>query len=567
MKKISFYFIISASYIGASNVNHDYQELFNKANKAFTKGKYEKAIQGYHTILTINDQSPEVHFNLGVALAQNKQYHEAIIHFKKAIKLRSHYPKALFQLGKALEHLKQPDEAEKMYRAAHKQDPTYFDVLPVLAELMRNKNCLTEAITYYNQATQLRPKDIQIQLELANTLNMNNQTEEALAQYFNILELIPNNPSILYNIAYTYKKLNRLTDAMPYYHRVLTLQPDHIEARFSYSLALLLTGNHNPAHWTQGWKEYESRWQRDNNQKMRSYAQPMWDGSNLHGKTLFLWAEQGLGDSFEFIRYAKVAKDMGARKVIVAVQTPLIAIAKQIPYIDQVISLHDVPSSFDVHAPMLSMPYLTKTTLERVPAEIPYLYADETLIEEWRAVLSQDSNFKIGICWQGNPEYSTQFLRLTVAAKSMSVTKFLPIMNIPGVTVYSLQKVTGTDQLSDLPHDAPLVLFDGDFDNSKGRFMDTAAVIKNLDLVITIDTSICHFAAGLGTPTWNLLPNPCDWRWMLDCDNTPWFPNMRLFRQPSPGDWDTVIQQVVKEIYAHLHHGKPLITHENPYHL
>lgn len=546
------------------NTDH-YQNLFDKANGSFAKGKHEKAIKRYRELLHINDKVPQVHFNLAVVLIQGKQYEEAIHHLKRAIELKANYPKAYYQLGLALDKSKRKDEAEQMYRKAHELDPNYFDVLPALAGLVRDGDRFKEAIEYYHRAAKLRPREIQVLLDLANALNIDNQTEEALEWYLKMLEIIPDNPSILYNIAYTYKKLNRLEDAMPYYQRVLTIQPNHAEAHFSYGLALLLTGNRNAHNWAEGWKQYEWRWKRDS-QQMRHYTQPMWDGSDLHGKTIFLWAEQGLGDTFEFIRYAKIAKELGARKVIVAVQKPLLDIARQLPYIDQLIWTQDSPPYFDVHAPMLSMPYLTKTGLHNTPAEIPYLHADQNLVDEWKEILKQDTNFKIGICWQGNPNYSTQFLRQAVAAKSMTVTQFLPIIELRGVTVYSLQKMTGTDQLKELPEDAPLVLFGDDFDTHTGRFMDTAAVIKNLDLVVTIDTSISHLAAGLGVPTWNLLPNPPDWRWMLDCDDTPWFPNMRLFRQPNPGDWESVINSVVKELKAHLAYGKPLIVHENPYH-
>src|SRR5262249_42381239 len=155
----------------------------------------------------------------------------------------------------------------------------------------------------------------------------------------------------------------------------------------------------------------------------------------------------------------------------------------------------------------------------------------------WHDELAKDPNFKIGICWQGNSEYSTAFLRAAVASKSTSVNLFEPLTHIPGVSVYSLQRITGTDQLETIPTTMKLITFGADFDASHGRFMDTAAVMKNLNLVITIDTSTCHLAAALGVEVWNLLPTPADWRWMLTRLDTPWYPNMRLFRQPKPGDW------------------------------
>ncbi len=543
----------------------DYRTLFEKANKALTNGKTQKAIRLYYRIISMRQDLPQVYFNLGLSLEREKRYDEAITAFKQAINLKPDYTKAYHQLANILKNTGRKDEAQQMYRRAHEIDQNYFEVIPELAYLTRDESNFKEAAILFKKAHLLRPTNIQMLLELANTLNTGNQTEEALEWYFKLDELIPNNPAVLYNIAYTFKKLNRLKEALPYYDRTLTLNPNHAEAHFSHGLALLVTGDSDPENWRNGWGEYEWRWQRNDKQKLRQYTQPLWEGQDLHGKTLFIWAEQGLGDTFEFVRYAKVAKDMGARRVIVAVQKPLLNIIKLCPYIDQVIWTQEQPPYFDYHTPMLSMPFYTNARLDTVPDEIPYLHAKTELVAEWKNILSEDTNFKIGICWQGNPNYSTQFLRAAVAAKSMSVTKFLPIMNIPGVSVYSLQKMTGTDQISDLPEDAPLIIFGDDFDQSQGRFMDTAAVMKNLDLMISVDTSICHIAAGLGVPTWNLLPSPPDWRWMLHCDNTPWYGNMRLFRQPKPGDWDTVIEQVVEELKGHLYEGKPLITFKRPF--
>lgn len=542
-----------------------YEQAFQFGNNAFAEKNYTLACTYYRKALRNNNNLPQVHLNLAITLIEIKDYDTALYHIRKALELKQNYARAHYQHGRILEHKNKKPEALHAYQESYRLDPTYFECIVALAHLLRDQNNFKEAAVYYKKALSIKPQMFNIMLDLANALNTDNQTEDALTWYFKILDVLPDNPSILYNIAYTYKKLNKLIDAMPYYEKVLTIEPNHIEAHFSYGLALLLTGNKNYNNWQKGWKEYEWRWKRDQSQSLRTYSQPLWDGSDLRNKILFLWAEQGLGDTFEFIRYAKVAKDLGARKVIVAVQKPLMAIMAELPYIDQLITLDQQPPYFDYHAPLLSMPYLTKTTLNTVPNEIPYLHISQDHVEKWKHILSDDHNFKIGICWQGNPNYATPFLRAAVAAKSMRLAEFLPIMHLEGVTVYSLQKTTGTDQLDNLPIETPFVIFDDAFDADNNRFRDTAALIKNLDLVITIDTSICHLAAGLGVPTWNLLPNPPDWRWMLNCDNTPWFGNMRLFRQPKPGDWKSVIQKVVTELKAHLHHGKPLIIHENPY--
>jgi hypothetical protein len=210
--------------------------------------------------------------------------------------------------------------------------------------------------------------------------------------------------------------------------------------------------------------------------------------------------------------------------------------------------MHDAPEHFDFHAPLVSLPYILHTTEETIPTKIPYLFPDSAFELYWRHQLAQDKKLKVGICWQGNKGYRTAFLRAAVAAKSVSIQTFAPLAELPGISLYNLQKINGEEQLQELDDTFALHIFEGNFDELHGRFMDTAAVIKNLDLVITIDTSIAHLAAGLGTKTWVLIPEPPDWRWMIDRTDTPWYPNMRLFRQHAQGDWDTVIQDIIKAL-------------------
>ncbi|HEB41775.1 MAG TPA: hypothetical protein ENI08_02015, partial [Candidatus Dependentiae bacterium] len=241
---------------------------------------------------------------------------------------------------------------------------------------------------------------------------------------------------------------------------------------------------------------------------------------------------------------------------IVGVQKPLVKVISLCPYVDQVVTLNEKLPAFDLHAPLMSLPHILKTTIDTVPTDIPYLYAKPELVEYWKGKLSSDKNVKVGICWQGNSKYSTPMLRATVALKSMDLNKLSPFGNVPGVSIYSLQKTTGTDQLKTVAPGFTIHTFDDDFDESNGRFMDTVAIIKNLDLVITVDTSIGHLAAALGKPTWVILPNPPDWRWMINRDDTPWYPTMRLFRQPTPGDWESIIAVITQELEKYVNQIK-----------
>lgn len=518
-----------------------FEEQFQKGNDAFLNNQHDTALTAYKEAIALNNNCQQAYFNTGLVYAHQNNHQRALEAYLKAIEICPTYLKAYVQAGNSYQTLNLFDKAIEMFQKGLALDQNSFDCIVGLARALNNASKFEDSITAFERTLKHKPDDTGIMLELANTLNLANHTEQALALYHRILQSIPENPSILYNIAYTLKKLNRIDEALPIYQKVLALEPSNAEAHFSLGLAYLTMGD-----FERGWQEYEWRWKRDNHGGPRVLSKPLWNGSSLDNKTLFLHAEQGLGDTFQFIRYAKELKDRYTVHIILACQDPAIQIMKLCPYIDQVVSLFEKVPMHDVQAPLLSIPYLMKTRLDSVPHTIPYLCADQTLVKHWHAQLDH-TKFNVGICWQGNANYSTHFLRTAVAAKSMNAAQFMPLCSLENVMVYNLQKVTGEDQSSSL-NVASFISFDKDFDATHGRFMDTAALIKNLDLVITIDTSIAHLAAGLGTPTWILLPEPADWRWMINRNDTPWYPNVRLFRQPSSGDWQSVMHVIVNEL-------------------
>lgn len=527
--------------------NQSLEALVKHANNFFASSNYAEAVAFYKQALALNPTSAQVFFNLGQALYYAKQYSAALYAYKRAIQYKSDHYRAFVQIGKIMIDVKQPEDAVEPLKRALIIEPKNGDARILLARIYNDKHEFNQAIELITQGLAVEPNHINLYFELGNTYNLVNRLDESLAIYQDLDRLIPNNPSILYNIGFTLKKLGLLAESIPYYNRTLELNPDHAEAMFSRGLAYLVVGD-----FEKGWHGYEWRYSRPSQGSLRTYDAPRWDGSDLQGKTILIHAEQGLGDTFQFIRYAKLVKEKNGM-VIAAVQKPLLTIMKQCKHIDQVVCVDDTPPHFDVHSPIMSLPYALKTRIDTIPAEIPYLYADEKLVGHWKEKLAADKNFKIGICWQGNDNYATPLLRATVAQKSVHPRQFAPICEVPGISVYSLQKTTGTDQLKDLPSSMHIITFDGDFDQSNGRFMDTAAVIKNLDLVITVDTSISHLAAGLGTPTWVMLPNPADWRWMLNRTDSPWYPEvLRLFKQPSPGDWENMILEVAQELKNHI---------------
>jgi len=524
-----------------------FESLFKHANQLFQSNNFDEAVRYYQQSLSLNPTSAQTHFNLGLAFLRQKNIDSAMASFERAIVYKPSYSKAYANLGKILQQKRLKAQAIEQYKQALSLDSSLLEISLALARIYNEQHKFQGAIDTLKESLKIHSSDIALLFELANSYNMINRIEEALEIYKRLEIRYPNRPAILYNIAYTLKKLGRLDEAFPYYEKVLQLNPTHADAHFSRGLAYIVAGD-----FEKGFKDYEWRWKRPQQGSYRTYPEPRWDGSDLDGQTIFLHAEQGLGDTFQFIRYARIAKKRGGT-VIAGVQQPLVKLLSLCPYIDKVVSLAEKLPAFDLHAPLMSLPYILKTTIDTVPTDIPYLYANPALVEHWKkARLSSDKNIKVGICWQGNNQYSTPMLRATVALKSIDINKLNPLATVPGVSIYSLQKTAGTDQLKTLPPEFTIHTFGDDFDESNGRFMDTVAVIKNLDLVITVDTSIGHLAAALGKPTWVILPNPPDWRWMLNRDDTPWYPTMRLFRQPTPGDWESVIEVVTQELKKYV---------------
>jgi hypothetical protein len=312
------------------------------------------------------------------------------------------------------------------------------------------------------------------------------------------------------------------------------LKQEASEAHFGLAAALLLQGR-----FAEGWPEYEWRL-KGKDQPKRDLRSPAWDGSDLNGRSILLLTEQGMGDTLQFIRYAKIVKERGG-VVTLGCPEPLIRLLSSCPYLDRVASELS-QEGFDCHAQLMSLPRLLGTTLETIPAEVPYLSADPSLIESWRQRLAAYPGLKIGINWQGNPKYAGDRQR------SIPLAHYEPLARVSGVTLISLQMGFGTEQIAQVADRFQVVTLGDDVDHTAGAFMDTAAVMKCLDLIITSDTSTPHLAGALGVPVWMATPFSPDWRWFLSREDSPWYPTMRLFRQPSRGDWDSVFVRMAEDL-------------------
>jgi tetratricopeptide (TPR) repeat protein len=425
-------------------------------------------------------------------------------------------------------------EAVAGYREAVRLQPGYAGAHSNLGVALRDQGDLDGAIAAYEQALGLNPALADAHNNLGNALGQKGRYEAAEMCFRQALRLKPDYAEAHCNLGNVLRDAGRHAEALACFEQALRLNPGHAESHFNRALEWLRAGNFQA-----GWPEFEWRW-RLKELRPTAFRQPRWDGAPLAGKTVLLYAEQGLGDTLQFVRFAPLVRQRGGR-VVVACAASLHPLLARTPAIDQLAALGEPLPDFDVQAPLLSLGGVLGITLANLPAEVPYLFPDPALVERWRPEVADAPGFKVGIAWQGNPGQRVDRWR------SFPLRVFSPLARMPGVRLFSLQKGPGTEQLRDVPGWG-ITDLGGRLDEGTGAFMDTAAVMKHLDLVITCDTAVAHLAGGLGVPVWVPLPAAADWRWLLGRDDSPWYPTLRLFRQTRLGDWAEVFERIAVEL-------------------
>jgi len=532
---------------------------------------YDLAIEYLKKVLQFNPANADAHYNLGIAFQEKGQIDEAIRCFQKTTELDPNFAMAYCNLGVALQEEKgQLDEAITYYQKALQLSPNLVYAHYNLGNALQDKGQLDEAISSFQKAIELNPNYAMAYYNLGNALREKGQRDEAITCLQKAIELDPNYAATHNNLGIAFKEKGQLDvaitcfqkaiqfdsdyamaycnlgsalkekgefdEAITYYQRSLQLSPDLVDAHFNMSLIFLLLGN-----FEEGWKEYEWRWKLKDFYR-RSFSQPSWDGYDIKGLTILLYAEQGLGDTIQFIRYVPLVAQQGA-KVAVECQRGLTSLLKNVAGIQEIIAHGEKLSEFDIHCSLLTLPLVFDTTLEDIPAQVPYIKADSILVQKWHEkIILDNSKFKIGLVWAGDPRLKDDRTR------SCSLEIFSPLAQINGITFYSLQKGETANQAKNPPEGMKLI----DYTEEIKDFSDTAALIENLDLVISVDTAVVHLAGALGKPVWTLLPFVPDWRWLLKREDSPWYPTMRLFRQPSRGDWNTVIANVLNKLQKEL---------------
>lgn len=425
------------------------------------------------------------------------------------------------------------DEAIKGYGRALALNPLMSDVYNNMGVALRAQGRLEAAVACYRRALALNADSPSTYSNMGNALREMGRFRIAAASHSQAVRLAPGSAEAIYNLGLTLRDMGENERAMGCLNRSLQIRPDYADAHWDRSLSRLLEGNLE-----RGFDEYEWRWRLDRSPP-REFQQPQWTGKAIPGKTLFIHQEQGFGDMIQMARYAAMARTQ-VGQIVVECQAELARLMATVRGVDKVLIRGAALPRFDAYIPALSLPRVLGTTMQTIPKTVPYIRPPD--VGSVRLPPSAANQTKVGIVWAGKPTHRNDRNR------SAPFGYFLDLMGVPGFTMYSLQKGERAEDLRAMGSDA-LVM---DLGEKLTDFADTAAVIDQLDLVITVDTAVAHLAGALGKPVWVLLPFAPDWRWLLKRTDSPWYPTARLFRQPKAGDWDSVFADVRRAMRAML---------------
>jgi tetratricopeptide (TPR) repeat protein len=527
------------SFEEALRLAPDFSEAcYNRGLTLLVLQRPRDALQSFDRLSQLEPTLAEGHYYRGNALRNLGRLPEALGSYNRALELKNDFAEAHNGRGNVLRDLKRASEALSSYERALALKPDFAEAHSNRGNVLHDLRRLEEALASHDRAVALMPDYARAHFNRGSTLRELGRMSEALACFDRAIELTPGFPPGLPGAAMLSTDRERSKEAVETSDRALRHDQSAVLAAAAKGTCLLQTGR-----FEEGWPLYEWRKKKAGRRDYCKYRQPEWTGTeNLEGRTLFVHAEQGAGDTIQFSRYAQLAREMGA-KVILGVPDVLVRLLKDLgPGID-VIGLSSQPPDFDYHVALLSMPLAFRTNFANCPANVPYLRAEPERVEYWRARLGERGR-KIGICWQGNTNPQID------AGRSFSLRHFEALAKLPGVRLISLQKNDGVEQLLELPADMRIETLGADFDNPPDAFVDTAAVMVILDLVISSDTAIAHLAGALGRPTWVALKHVPEWRWFLDRSDSPWYPTMRLFRQTIRDDWPEVFAAMESRLRA-----------------
>jgi tetratricopeptide (TPR) repeat protein len=491
----------------------------------YSQGRLDQAAEAFRASARLAPNAAETYFELGNTLHAAGQYEEAAQSYLRAIECRPNHAEASHNLGVTRTMQLRTADAIAAYEQAVRIRPDYPEPHNNLGTLLQALGSDGRALYHYHRALGLAPESLEVRYNLALFAQERERLEEAMEAYRDLLDRQPGHVEARNNLGNTLLALGRPQEAILSYRQTLADDPHSAEAHWNLGLVQLLLGR-----FEEGWPGHEWRFgQKDTTPRV--FPQPTWDGSPLGGRRILLHAEQGLGDTLQFVRYAPLVQQRGGF-VVLECQPPLLRLLAGARGIDQLVPRGQPLPDFDCHAPLLSLPGIFRTTLDTIPATIPYLEVGPADVGHWREIIQSRvgarSGLKVGLTWAGNPRHRNDCNR-SLAPRDLSA-----LAGLKEAVFFGLQK-----DATARPDLEMIELLD-----SSSDFLDTAAILQNLDLLISVDTSVAHLAGALGKPVWTLLPFAPDWRWMLDRSDTPWYPSMRLYRQQRRKDWAEVLARV-----------------------
>jgi tetratricopeptide (TPR) repeat protein len=551
---------LQADHFGAHN---------NRGAALARLGRFAEALSSYDRAIELRPDAADAYVNQGAALAKLARASEALSRFDTAIALQPGHPWAFYNRGNALRDLQRPAEAVESYDRAIALQPKHAEAYNNRGTALADLGWPEAALANYASAIALRPNFVEAHNNNGIALALLHRLEEALASYDRAIALNPDHAGAYKNRGAALAGLGRLDDAVADFDKAIALQPDYAEAHSDRGAALASLGrradalascdqaialtpdapeaqfNKGACHlalgdYERGWQGYEWRWQTGHSARLPDFPRPLWRGdTEIANQTILVHAEQGFGDSLQFCRYVPILARLAS--VVLDVPRPLLRLLSSLDCNVQIVARGDDLPPFDAWIPMLSLPLAFHTTLASVPSAVPYLRADPEQTSRWRDRFAALSGRKVGLVWAGSP-LSPQPRALAMdRRRSINLHQLAPLAELPGLSMISLQKGDAAAQARTPPNGMVL----HDWADELQDFADTAALVEALDLVISVDTSVVHLAGALGKPVWVLNRFDQCWRWLSGRTDSPWYPTARLFRQPAPGDWSSVISELV----------------------
>jgi tetratricopeptide (TPR) repeat protein len=539
-------------------------------------GRTEDAAQHFRLAAKANPKSPVGHANEGTMLASLGRHDEALACFDQAEKLDPRNAKIINNRGSSLAALGRTTEALAAFDRAITLDPASIGALTNQAATLQVLRRHTEAVAKLDRALTLKPDDPSLlttralllqemgrceealrdsdsalrrtpdddraHFARAAALHGLNQPEAALQSFDRALAIAPDNIGLMTSRATLLYELGQFDAALAACARAMQLNPDDAEAHFVRSTCHLAAGDLGP-----GWREYEWRWLQYGVPSSRpGTTQPAWRGeTTLSDQTILLHAEQGFGDTLQFCRYAPLVAAQ-ATKVVLEVPRPLVRLLGSLSDCVEIVAEGDPIPDFDLHCPLMSLPLAFGTTLGTIPGHVPYLRADPTEVAMWRSRLAPYPGLRVGLTWAGSSRLGNSRSSSLDRRRSITLAHLAGLRDLPGLSLISLQTGAASAEAGSPPAGLTII----DWTKELADFAATAALIEALDLIISVDTAVAHLAGALGRPVWTLHRHDASWRWLRGRDDSPWYPSARLFRQPTPGDWNTPISDLIRALQA-----------------